>query len=81
MAETTNAGVSPLLALLVGGLIVAVAALAIFIFSGVGNSVVRTVITKPVIVETNRPYDAHHDWSRGQSDNHDQNAPVDRRAH
>jgi len=82
MAETTTStGVNPLIALLVGGLIVAVAALAFFVFSGMGNSVVRTVITKPVIVEPNRPSDAHHDWWRGQSDNHDQNAPSDRRAH
>jgi hypothetical protein len=81
MAETTSTGISPLLALLVGGLIVAVAALAIFVFSGAGNSVVRTVIAKPVIVEPNRASDAHHDWWRPQSDNHDQSTPSDRRAH
>ena len=81
MADGTSSGVSPFLALLVGGLVVAVAALAIFIFSGMGNSVVRTVITRPAIVDTNRPSGAHNGWWPSQTDHHDNNAPGDRRAH
>ena len=74
MADNTGSGMTPLFALLLGGLLVAVVALGIFMYNGGGGS--ATPAARTVVVNVNHP--AHHSWWPWHSDeHHDQRGPGD----
>ena len=68
MADNTSNAVTPFLALLVGGLIVAVIALAVFVYSGAGRSAPSS---GTVVVDVNHPANARHDWWPWHTDHQD----------
>jgi hypothetical protein len=78
MANYTGNAVTPFLALLVGGLIVAVIGLAIFLYSGIGQS---TPSNGTVVINVNHPANARHDWWHWRTDLQDRNGPGDHRDH
>ena len=72
MADNTGSGATPLLALLLGGLLVAVVGLGIYMYSGGGGSAAPA--TRTVVVDVNHP--AHRSWWPWRADeHHDQRGP------
>jgi len=78
MADNTGNAITPFLALLVGGLIVAVIGLAIFMYSGAGRS---TPSNGTVVVDVNHPANARHDRWPWRTDHQDHSGPSDHHDH
>ena len=80
MADTSGSGATPWLALLIGGLVVAVAALGFFMFTGghVGGYTAPPQVT--LNVKAPRALADHH-WLGDNRDNHDNHDNRDPRGH